>query len=232
MMRKLDQKSVRRIFRIVANSNNTRERIRRYYNRDAAVIYPPVHTKNYSCVEYGDFWLSVNRLYPEKRRELQIEAFSRMPDQRLVIVGGFSEGDHAAPYARKIRKMAEETDNVQILGQVPDGELKVLYSRCQGLVCTAMDEDFGMTPLEAMASGKPVVAVAEGGFLETVTPECGRFIRPYADDIIMAVREVSKNPEIFGQACRMRASLFDISQFETAIRRTAGETYKEWSDSA
>ena len=229
VMRTLDQRSIRRIGQIVANSRNVQDRIRRYYDRDADVIYPPVDTNNYSCIEYGDFWLSVNRLYPEKRIELQIEAFSRMPDQQLVIVGGFSEGDHAAPYADRILELAGKTGNIRVLGQISDEKLKDLYSRCMGLVCTAMDEDFGITPLEAMASGKPVIAVAEGGFLETMTPECGRFIRPETGDIISAVQKISQSPERYRSVCQSRASLFDVPVFEDAIRKKVAEMYDRWS---
>lgn len=143
------------------------QRVKMYFHRDAEVIYPPVETTKFTCNEYGDFWLSVNRLYPEKRVELQIDAFREMPEEKLIIVGGYSEGDHAKSYAKNIIKNLP--DNVKLRGEVSELELLDLYSRCKGLICTAMDEDFGMTPVEAMASGKPVVAVNEGGFKETVT---------------------------------------------------------------
>ena len=170
------------------------------------------------------------RLYPEKRIELQIEAFSHMPDQNLVIVGGASSGDHADPYGSRICKMAEKSDNVTILGQISDTEVIDLYSRCKGFICTAVAEDFGITPLEAMASGKPVVAVAEGGFLETVTPDCGKLINPDVHDIISAVRSVSHNPEEYREFCIKRASLFDTSVFNAAMRLITNETYETWSD--
>lgn len=230
LMREMNQRSIKRVDQIIADSKIVQKRITNYFSRDSILIYPPVDTRNYSCIEYGDFWLSVNRLYPEKRIDLQIEAFKRMPDQKLVIVGGVSMGDHAAPYARKIRDMAEKLDNVQILGQVTDEEVVDLYSRCCGLICTAMEEDFGITPLEAMASGKPVIAVAEGGFLETITPECGVFIRPRIEDIIQAVRSISQHPDDFKEVCQARALQFDINVFHTAIRNTVTETYEKWLD--
>ncbi len=230
-MRISDQRSIQRINLIVANSRHVKERIRHYYHRDAVVIYPPVHTSRYRWREYGNFWLSVNRLYPEKRIELQIEAFSRMPDQHLVIVGGASSGDHADPYGSKIYKMAQKTDNISILGQISETEVIDLYSRCKGLLCTAVAEDFGITPLEAMASGKPVIAVAEGGYLETVTPDCGKLVKPGIHDIMKAVQSVSRHPEMYREFCMKRASRFDISIFNTAMKNITAETYETWSDS-
>lgn len=231
-MRMQDQRSIQKIDRIIANSKTVQSRVERYYHRDARVIYPPVDTSRYSCREYGNFWLSVNRLYPEKRIELQIEAFSRMPDHNLVIVGGMGSGDHAAPYAMKIRTLAERFKNITILGQVSDDELIDLYSRCTGLICTAIEEDFGITPLEAMASGKPVVAVKEGGFLETVTEECGVFVKPEVRDVINAVRTISLNPEGYKTHCQDRAKEFDISIFQREIREVVKETHNQWSDTA
>lgn len=214
--RSLDQRSVRSVDRIVANSLNVRERVRRYYARDAEVLYPPVDTARFSCREYGDFWLSVNRLYPEKRIELQIEAFRLMPRERLIIVGGYAAGDHAAAYAGKIRENLPS--NVEIRGEVPEADLIDLYARCRGLVCTAMDEDFGLTPVEAMASGKPVVAVDEGGFRETVTPETGVLAEADVGKIRDAVLAVSKDPAKYGPACIRRAEVFALPRFADRIR--------------
>lgn len=228
VMRALDNRSIARIDEIVANSKNVQNRIKQYYHRNAPVIYPPVDTSRYLCQEYGDFWLSVNRIYPEKRIELQIEAFSHMPDQNLVIVGGVSVGDHAGPYGKKILKMVHGKKNITIQGQISDDALISLYSKCKGLICTAVEEDFGITPLEAMASGKPVIAVAEGGFLETITPECGRFIRPNADDIVKAVQSISIHPERFQEACQNQASKFDITVFNTAMSDVVKRTYETW----
>ena len=231
VMRVLDKRSIKRIDSIVANSKTVQERIRQYYFRDAPVIYPPVDTSLYCCRDYENYWLSVNRLYPEKRIDLQIEAFSHMPDQNLIIVGGTSSGDHAAPYSQYIRKMADMFTNVTILGQISDSELLSLYSKCRGLLCTAINEDFGITPLEAMASGKPVIAVAEGGFLETVTMECGKLIPPRVTDIIDAVEKIFSHPETYYEACMMRAADFDIKVFNAAIRNAVTKTYETWSHS-
>ncbi len=221
--RRFDQGAVRHVDAIVTNSRNTRERIRIYYRRDAEVIYPPVDVSACSCNEYGNFWLSVNRIYPEKRIELQIDAFRNLPGENLVIVGGYSEGDHASSYAAGLRQQLP--DNVTWLGEVSEYELRDLYSRCRGLLCTAMDEDFGMTPLEAMACGKPVVAVNEGGFRETVTQETGVLVEPSADNIAKAIKTVNMNPESCKEACMKRAKEFDLKHFSKRIKDAVEKTY-------
>jgi glycosyltransferase involved in cell wall biosynthesis len=190
-------------------------RILKYHNRPAEVICPPVDTSLYRCIEYGNFWLSVNRLYPEKRIELQIEAFRQVPEERLVIVGGYSEGDHAAIYAEKIRQ--DLPPNVTLRGEVTGEEIVDLYARCRAHICTALDEDYGLTPLEAMASGKPVVAVNEGGYRETVTEQTGLLVEPHVDKIASAVRFIAKDPARYKEHCFSRAKEFDIAEFRNKI---------------
>ncbi len=222
--KKKEYRSVERIERIVTNSENTLGRIKRYYGRDARVIYPPIPVERYRNIEYGDFWLSVNRLYPEKRIELQIEAFRRMPEEKLVIVGGVGKGDHSARYAEKIRESAPR--NVRFLGELGEKELLDLYGRCRGFIATARDEDFGMTPVEAMAAGKPVVAVREGGFLESVVHgKTGYLVEADVKEIVKAVKMVSENPERFEKDCVGRASMFDEGRF---IREMREEVERAW----
>jgi glycosyltransferase involved in cell wall biosynthesis len=176
------------------------------------VIYPPVNTSKFRCDEYGDFWLSVNRIYPEKRIDLQFEVFKKLPEERLVVIGGFAQGDHAAKYYEKLVKNIP--GNVDIRGSVTEDELIDLYARCKGLICTALDEDFGLTPIEAMASGKPVVAVNEGGFKETVVHgKTGFLVGADKDDLVRAVKEIAKGPEKYKEACIERAQEFDTSLF-------------------
>lgn len=219
--RRFDQQSVSRIDKIVTISENSRKRILYYHHRDAEIIYPPVDTARYRCLEFGDFWLSVNRIYPEKRIELQIEAFRKCPEEKLIIVGGYAKGDHASRYAQKI--MQDIPSNVTFLGEVPEEELHDLYSRCKAHICTAIDEDYGLTPVEAMASGKPVVAVKEGGYLETVNESTGMFVDPDVDSIVKAIKYISVDPTIFKESCIERSQLFDISIFREKIINTIYE---------
>lgn len=212
----LDQKSVNSIDKIVTISINSQKRIEKFHQRSADIIYPPVEVSKFRYKEYGDFWLSVNRLYPEKRIELQIEAFRKMPGEKLIIVGGYAKGDHAEKYAKNISNNLPP--NVQILGEVSEQELIDLYSRCKGLICTALDEDFGLTPVEAMASGKPVVAVNEGGFKETVTEKTGVLIKADSQSIVEAVKFISHEPESYREPCLEQANRFDISIFSQKIK--------------
>jgi glycosyltransferase involved in cell wall biosynthesis len=209
--RRFDQHSVSHIDTIVTNSKNVQNRIRHTYLRESEVIYPPVDIARFSCNGYGDFWLSVNRLYPEKRIELQIEVFRQLPQEKLIIVGGYAAGDHASQYVERIMK--DLPSNVIMLGEVEEEQLIDLYSRCRGHICTAFDEDFGLTPLEAMASGKPVVAVDEGGYKETVTEDTGILVDADTGKIADAIRTVTIDPSKYTEACQARAKIFIFSRF-------------------
>lgn len=144
--------------------------------------------------------------------ELQIEVFRRIPGESLVIVGGHAEADHASPYAKRIRMNLP--DNVELLGALTEDELIKLYARCKGFITTSLDEDFGMTPIEAMASGKAVVAMNEGGCLETVVNgSTGLLVDADVDEIVDAVECISRNPSIFKEKCIEQARKFDVDRF-------------------
>ncbi|MDW7733685.1 MAG: glycosyltransferase [Methanolobus sp.] len=215
--KKVSEHYLSHVGRIATNSENTHERIRKYFGREAEVIHPPADISRFDCREYGNFWLSVNRLYPEKRVEMQIKAFRKMPEENLVIVGGYSKGDHAEAYATNIIK--DLPANVTLAGEVSEEELLDLYAACRGLICTAIEEDFGMTPVEAMASGKAVVAVDEGGFRETVVDgETGILVDASAEGVVAGVKFISGKPDAYREACIARAGMFDIDLFEEKIR--------------
>ena len=208
----VSRKFVNYIDHVVTISANVQQRIKKYYGRESVIVYPAIDISKYRFEKSGDFWLSVNRLYPEKRVELQIEAFRRMPEEKLVIVGGYAMGDHASIYASGL--LNNIPDNVTLLGSISEDELKDLYATCRGHITTALDEDFGMTPLEAMASGKPTIAVNEGGYLETVEDGItGILVGPNEKDIIKAVKTISNNSEMYKNACIERAKDFDVPIF-------------------
>lgn len=214
---RLDRKSISRIARLVANSENVRRRVLQFYGREATVVHPPVAVNRFRFRELGDFWLSVNRLYPEKRIQLQFDIFRRLPEERLVIVGGWVAGDHSARYAKTLKP----PPNVEMLGEVSGELLTDLYARCKGLVAAAVDEDFGLTPLEAMASGKAVLAVNEGGYRETVLDGItGWLLAP--DPMAFAEKiDALEEEELLGMrsACEARARLFDEERFMAQMAR-------------
>jgi glycosyltransferase involved in cell wall biosynthesis len=213
---RLEGRSVARCDRIVAISENVRRRIRRYYGRDAQVIYPPVSTAKHRFRELGDFWLSVSRMYPEKRIELQLEIFRRLPREKLILVGGYSPGDLAERYLARLKP----PPNVTMLGEISEEQLVDLYSRCRGFLTTAIDEDFGITPVEAMAAGKCVLATDEGGYRETVIDgRTGFLLPPDADSFAARIRELddSRLRTMKGD-CIDRARAFDESVFLRQMR--------------
>lgn len=203
-------------------SNTVRARIRSTYLRDSNVLYPPIHCDNYKCKEYRDFWLSVNRVDKWKRVDLQVEAFKHMPDKKLVVVGQiYPDMEHTIDSA---------PENVEFKGVISENEIIELYSTCTGLLTTAINEDFGLTPLEAMASGKPVVATKEGGYLETVIDgHTGILTPPSTISIIKAVNTISKHPEQYHDACIQQASRFDYSIFKTKIRGEVKHIYENYT---
>ena len=144
----------------VATSDNVKERIRRLYHRDSDIIFPPVDTARFktSGVDKG-YYLMVSALVPYKRVDIAIEAFNRL-DIKLIIIGtGNAESE--------LRRMAGP--KVEFLGWRSDEEVEKYYCECRALVFPG-EEDFGIVPLEAQACGKPVIAYAKGGALETVIP--------------------------------------------------------------
>ena len=205
-----DRHTVAHIKNIASISNNVRNRIFKTYIRNSSVIYPCIHTSLFSYSEPSKFWLSVSRIDKWKRIDLQIEAFRQMPDRILFIVG--------TVYPSMEHLLKNCPPNVQFLGTIPDSKLIDLYSRCIGFITTAIDEDFGITPLEAMASGKPVIAAKEGGYLETVIDgHTGMLITPTIPSLISAVITISESPHSYKDACIAQAKKFDYSVFKKEI---------------
>lgn len=209
------------IGKIIANSDECKRRVSKYYKRECTVVYPPI--KQYKYRKNGDFWLSVNRIYPHKRLELQIESFRRMPDEKLVIVGGTTKGDHSSAYMRRITK--NPPANIIFLGEVTETELARLYGDCKAFITTSQNEDFGMTVLEAMSAGKPVVATAEGGHLETmISGKTGYLVKADPREITEAVKKISKDPLKFRSACEKRAKKYSVNAFIQKMKHELGKS--------
>jgi glycosyltransferase involved in cell wall biosynthesis len=178
-LRMWDVSSAHRVDSFVANSATVAARIRRYYGVAAEVIYPPVDVGAFHVAkpaEIGDFYLMAGELVSYKRPDLAVKAFNQL-GSKLIVIGGGDMLD-------ELRRMAGPT--VEILGQQPFSVLKDHYARCQALVFPG-EEDFGMVPVEAMASGRPVIAFGRGGAMETVVDgETGLFFEEQSVEAIVA----------------------------------------------
>ncbi len=223
--RRLNRQYVREVNRIVTNSENTADRVMRYLGKNARVIYPPVDIFEYSWKRNGDFWLSVNRLISHKRIEIQMEALRALPDQKLTIVGSYEHSRHFTSYAKAMHRI--KPPNVTIVSWINQSRLRELYATCKGLIVTAKDEDFGLTPVEAMAAGKPVIAPREGGFRESVIDGVtGMLIDTITPQkIVHAMRAINdtlkQNTHAYRKTAQVRALDFDTKIFVERMLREA-----------
>jgi glycosyltransferase involved in cell wall biosynthesis len=210
---------------IVANSRNVANRIERFLHRKAAaIVYPPVDVPSFRFRRVGETWLAVSRLSHEKRIDLLVEAFRRRPDEHVLVVGGPQSGQSIARFVRSLRPPR----NVEFLGEIEENRLRELYADCRGLVATAQDEDFGLAPVEAMASGKAVVAVDEGGFRESIIPgKTGWLVPPNPEALAAAIGDAAKTDlEAMRPACESRARDFDTSIFVDRMRVLLADAVK------
>jgi glycosyltransferase involved in cell wall biosynthesis len=156
-LRLWDLASAARVDEFIANSGNVRRRIQKTWRRDARVVHPPVAVETFFWREPEDYYLVVSELVAYKRLDVAVRAF-RALGRRLRVVGDGPEFKH-------LKRMA--TPEIEFCGRVADNELRDLLARSRALIVPG-EEDFGMTPVEALASGKPVVALGRGGSLESV----------------------------------------------------------------
>ena len=205
-----DVTSSMRVSHFVANSEYVSRRIRRFYNRSATVIYPPVATDKFELAESkDDYYLLVGELVAYKRADLAIAAFAAS-GRHLKVVG---TGEQYAEIS------AAGHSNIELLGKVAGPELRVLYSRAKALIFPGI-EDFGIVPVEAMASGTPVIAFAKGGALETVRHGVSGilFHEQSPEALNAAIAEFESGQMDFDPAkLREYARQFDESRFRSSV---------------
>ncbi len=211
LLRKWDYAAAQRVDEFLAISTTVQERIRTIYGRDSAIIYPPVDTEYFTpdpAATPGDHFLIVSRLIPYKRIDLAVEAFRHLPNRTLVVVGGGRDFEMLR---------AKAGPNVHLLGPQPRAVVRDLMRRCGAFLFPGL-EDFGIAPVEAMATGRPVVAFAGGGALDTLLPGVtGEFFAPQ-DAATLAGVLARFTPSAYDPAmCRAQAERFSNANFRNAL---------------
>ncbi|KFB10841.1 glycosyltransferase [Nitratireductor basaltis] len=199
---------------IIANSENTKIRLREYIGVDSRVVYPPVDTERFKWQGQGDYYVSTARLSPLKRVDRIIDAFSAMPEKKLIVVSGGEELD-------RLRSRAKNFSNIDVLGWVTESALEDIVGNAIATIYIPKDEDFGISPLESMAAGKPVIGVAEGGLRETIIDgETGILLpsSPTSRAIVEAVRSLNSTRALqMRRACEQQAQRFQREKFVEAM---------------
>ena len=226
-LRVWDRQAAERVDRFIANSETVRRRIQKYYGRDADVIHPPVDVHNHPFPPYhkgearglslGQYYLVGGRLVAYKRFDLVVRAFSRLG----VPLKVFGEG----PELERLRAMAKS--NVEFIGRVTDDEKRLLYAGCTAFINPQV-EDFGITAVEAMAAGRPVIAYPEGGALETVIPGVtGEFLEDQTWENL--AHHVIRFDVARFDATRIRehAETFDAVHFRARLKAYVDHAYAE-----
>jgi glycosyltransferase involved in cell wall biosynthesis len=205
-LRQWDRQAADRVDFFIANSKTTQARIKKFYRRDSEVIYPPVDVDKFiPTATYKDYFLIVSQLTPYKKIDVAVKAFNRM-GKKLVVIGDGQQREY-------LQKIAGE--NIEILGFLSDQKVIEYMQNCRAFIFPGND-DFGIAPVEAMAAGKPVLALRDGGVTETVIEGVtGEFFDyPIEELIADGVRRLLENEDQYDyRMIRKQAEKFDTKIF-------------------
>lgn len=228
-MRMWDLRSAFGVDVFLANSHFIARRIQKVYRREASVVYPPVSSEAFSPLrEKQDFYVTASRLVPYKRVDVLVEAFARMPQRRLVVIGD-------GPEMSKLRALAKGHANIELLGHVDRSSMTRMLAEARAFVFAA-EEDFGIAPVEAQAAGTPVIAFGRGGALESVSarePSAGGtglfFDQQTADALVDAVRRFEAQSTPFDPAACMKwAERFGVPRFRANFATAIDLAWQEF----
>jgi glycosyltransferase involved in cell wall biosynthesis len=205
--RQWDWIAAQRVDRYVANSRTTSDRVRRYLGRDSTVLYPPVEIDRFALGPVGAHYVVLAELMAHKRIDVAVEAFTRL-GLPLVVVGDGPEG-------RRLRKLAGPT--ITFTGRISDARVAEVLSGARALVVTAVEE-FGIAAVEALAAGRPVIALGEGGVRESVQPGVTGAFYERNDaaalaETVLGFDALAVDPE----TCRAAAERFSVDRFQTRL---------------
>jgi len=206
----------------IANSKFIKKRIHKCYRRDAMVINPPVKLTQFSLeTDKKDFYLTASRMVPYKRIDLVVEAFTKMPNKHLKVIG---EG----PEFEKIKAIASGHQNIEMLG-FQSNEVLIENMQYAKAFVFAAEEDFGIIPVEAQACGTPVIAYGKGGCLETVADGISglHFSEQTVTSIVDAIDRFESLPQLPPQQVRNNAEQFSIDSFRQKLKGLIDNTVEE-----
>ncbi|MBU0649110.1 glycosyltransferase [Patescibacteria group bacterium] len=219
-LRQWDMVSASRVDKFVANSETVKDRIKKYYRRPSDVIYPPVKTNDFYISKPENYFLAGGRLVGYKRFDIIVKAFNRL-GMPLKIFG-------QGPMFERLRRQAKP--NIEFLGNVTDKEKSELFSKCLAFLNPQV-EDFGITAIEAMAAGRPVIAYAAGGALETVVPgKTGEFMDEQSWEEL-GNKIIQFDPEKYKpEVIKRHASQFDEARFKSQIKDYVDLKWREFGE--
>lgn len=192
---------------ILTQSHIVNQRIQTYYGRTAEVLFSPIDISKYTYTKIGEYYLAVSRLMPEKRMDLIAKAFLHTPNTLLLVGNG--------PEKKHIETIIKGAKNITLKTTVDNSELISLYANCKAVIYMPKDEDYGLVPLEAMASGKICIAADEGGCKETILPnKTGYLIHPDEASIQKTTQRLTQTKlQTMKKFCLANAKNYDITVF-------------------
>lgn len=216
LMRRWDYDAAQQVDHMIAISTDIQQRISRYYNRTSDIIFPPVDTNRFQpAPSHDDYYLVLSRLVPYKRIDLAVRACTEL-SLPLKVAGTGRD-------LEMLREMAGPT--VEFLGYVPDEDVPGLMARCKAFVFPGF-EDFGITPVQAQAAGRPVIAYRGGGALDTVIDgSTGVFFDEQTVSSLSAALRLAEVTSFDVAACRANAERFDTAVFEKQLRDAINRHY-------
>lgn len=200
---------------LLTNSKYVRQRIQNSLGLDAQVVYPPCDTQHFTWQGQSDFYLSLARHDELKRVDQIIRAFNRLPHKKLVVASGGEQTKH-------LRQLAKDNPNIRFSGWLSDQTLRDLMGQCIATIYIPTDEDFGMSPVESMSAGKPVICSDHGGLLESVNhQETGWYVSDddLSEQLVETIEQLdARQAARMRQACEARAQQFDTTVFLQKIK--------------
>jgi len=216
-LRIADFKGASQVDEFLANSENVKKRIRKFYKKESRVVYPPCESEKIEKAtrgyRVGDYFLVVSRVVGAKGIEMVCEAAKKAKVKVKIVgeAGGFRFGK------KDVKRLSSEW--VEFVGRVSDDELYKYYGECRGFLATSYDEDFGITVVEAMAAGRPVLAYRGGGYLETVVEgKTGEFFDEYSVESLALNLKRFDERKYNSEECRRQARKFSKDKFEKKVR--------------